>query len=128
MYVFSENTVSCFPPTGRQCGHRHMHQLIEGSVSTNGHRIPLTRFCATYFSGFARKVARWIVQFSLPEVMIGEHEEEPPVKRIAVLRSIQTSDSSPNIPLTWIWNPQVILSLKVLNPYSQVFRDSQQRT
>jgi hypothetical protein len=44
--------------------------------------------------------------------MIGEHEEEPPVKRIAVLRSIQTTDSSPNIPLTWIWDPQVILSLK----------------
>ena len=64
-----------------KCDHKHMHQPIEGSVSTNGLRIPLTRFCATYCSGFAKKVAEWMIRLSFPEALVGEHEEEPPAKR-----------------------------------------------
>ena len=64
-----------------KCDHKHMHQSIEGSVSANGLRIPLTRFCATYCSGFAKKVAEWMIRFSFSEALVGEHEDEPPTKR-----------------------------------------------
>ena len=64
-----------------KCDHKHMHQPIEGSVSANGLRIPLTRFCATYCSGFAKKVAEWMIRLCFPDALVGEHEEEPPAKR-----------------------------------------------
>jgi hypothetical protein len=64
-----------------RCKHQHAHQPIEGSVSVDGQHIPLTRFCATYCSGFAKQVAKWIVQTTCEETLVGEHEDAPPAKR-----------------------------------------------
>ena len=64
-----------------RCKHHHVHQPIEGSVSVDGQHIPLTRFCATYCSGFAKQVAKWIVQSTCEDTLVGEHEDAPPAKR-----------------------------------------------
>ena len=79
--VFSTDPSMVVKLQASRCDHRHMHQPIEGSVNVNGHRLPLTRFCATYSSGFVHKVARWMIQNMQHELMVGEHDEEPPAKR-----------------------------------------------
>ena len=65
-----------------KCDHLHEHQPIEGSVIVDNRRMPLTAFCASYCSGFARHVAKCIVKNTLDqEIHIGEHEDMPPAKR-----------------------------------------------
>ena len=92
-----------------RCKHHHVHQPIEGSVSVDGQHIPLTRFCATYCSGFARQVAKWIVQSTCEDTLVGEHEDSPPAKRSRFMinpnKRLKTkhvidldSDSVPEIP------------------------------
>ena len=65
-----------------KCDHLHEHQPIEGSVIVDNRRMPLTAFCASYCSGFARHVAKCIVKNTLDqEIHIGEHEDMPTAKR-----------------------------------------------
>ena len=63
-----------------RCDQSRDHQPIEGSVSVGGHRMSLTKFCASYCPGFARKIATWMVK-SLEHAYVGEHEDQPPNKR-----------------------------------------------
>jgi len=79
--VFSTDPAMVEKLQASRCDHRHVHQVIEGSVNVNGQRMPLTRFCASYCPGFVQKVAKWMVQHVSQESMVGEHEDEPPAKR-----------------------------------------------
>ena len=88
--VFSTDPSMVVKLQASRCDHRHMHQPIEGSVNVNGHRLPLTRFCATYSSGFVHKVARWMIQNMQHELMVGEHDEEPPAKKPIYQQSSET--------------------------------------
>ena len=63
-----------------RCDKSHEHQQIEGSVSIHGQRMSLTKFCASYCPGFARKVTSWMLR-SLEQACVGEHEDAPPNKR-----------------------------------------------
>ena len=79
--VFSTDPAMVKKLQASRCDHQHVHQVIEGSVNVNGHRMALTRFCASYCSGFVQKVVKWMVQHLSQESMVGEHEDEPPAKR-----------------------------------------------
>jgi hypothetical protein len=84
--VFSTDPVMAHGLSGARCDHTHVHQLIEGSVSVQGHRMPLTRFCASYCRGFATKVSSWMLK-SVEQAYVGEHEDMPPAKRFRFTQS-----------------------------------------
>ena len=54
--VFSTNGKLIDQLCALKCDDRHLDQQIEGSVAIGGERMSLTRFCATYCSGFANKL------------------------------------------------------------------------
>eukprot|EP00435_Cladocopium_sp_Y103_P034646 s733_g9.t1 len=64
-----------------KCDHLHEYQAIEGSVSVNGCRMPLTQFCASYCSGFVQKITRWMIQHVDETAFVGDTDDEPPAKR-----------------------------------------------
>ena len=64
-----------------RCPKNHVHQHIEGSIKseTSGQRIPLTKFCASYCRGFAKKVSSFL---TTQAAFVNDlDEDEPPAKR-----------------------------------------------
>ena len=77
--VFSTHEVLITRLNECQCPGNHEHNLIEGSVTVNQQRMPLSRFCATYCSGFVRFVLKALCPEH--EILDNESEDEPPSKR-----------------------------------------------
>lgn len=85
-----------------QCPNNHEHQHIEGTVFVDQQRMPLTRFCATYCSGFVK----FALKALRPEHEAFVNEDEPPTKRVRFssspakrirLNSTEDKDPKPTI-------------------------------
>ena len=68
----------------RKCNAQHEHQQIAGSIRHGGQRMPLSRFCATYCTGFAWRVAK-NMRDPTTHVVLEDglvNQDEPPLKRV----------------------------------------------
>lgn len=78
---------------GRRCPKNHEHHQIAGTIRIMGKLRSLSRFCATYCSGFAWRVARTLRQpdlrLPLPprgeQAMVGEIPEHAPAQVVKTL-------------------------------------------
>ena len=74
--VFSTHETLVIQLDNCQCSNAHEHHHIEGSVTVDQQRMPLTRFCATYCSGFVRFVLKALC---IENALV--NEDEPPQKK-----------------------------------------------
>ena len=86
--IFSSCSSVLSDLTGSRCPNDHEHQTIEGSLNFQGQRMSVTQFCASYCKGFAKCVAKTMCRNS-ETVLVNEHEEAPPAKKIRVSTTSQ---------------------------------------
>lgn len=79
--VFSTSDDLLTSLSDAKCPGTHEHQPIEGQVWIHGIRQTLTRFCATYCTGFAKHVAKCLTSIPDDAFVNEPHDDESPNKR-----------------------------------------------